>query len=1061
MTLKTSSSISDQWLKSYRIRVTQYPVGTLQIGQEPTGGTIVSADLKSVTWTADQTPGTADYSLVYEDSTEIIENNIQGENVSVQQPTIGMEVTIQATKPGEVDANDLSYIFRGYIVDVSVSNTPAGIEYNVKCNDMKGRLKDNYITETFNERQDNISEINFDADNRVLENKKYSIEDILKSIMRKSPIMDSIGVSTYFSYDDIKWDIVADIKIKDQIKDFKPPQISFNATPLGNAIMQTIKTFGNYMLVYDPQEDQLVVTKTSINADQCGDQFNVTFATTDKTDQNKEYTWEVNGIEDRTNVSMTEMANIVRIGGAPIRWYTGHYFVDPSGLPASGVAQFETTPDASGKIYMPGTNWEGHPYSINKGERSTIEENGNKYFIVGIPAYPAWDIRKGYKPYKAAVERVVKNKQNDKVGDEKYESYKTTPDWEYELVTENESNMIDRDASTKDFGTTFEMWYPWFGPCKGCNGSGAVEDTAEARLWDDNPDWFGNSRNADGTPKSYTSDLEPFDYGTRKDVKYPPINSNNTVTKNDNREVISVPTNIPLPWKNMCPACRGTGMEPHFRIRKPQQKMVDSDATLVKVQDAVLNSPQQMTWDEYVNRVIYSYNITVQAEKKGTRYLVKEKDDKPGESEPRGSKILHPLWGTKFRNSIGLDPSEEESQFLPANKKYHDAKGIWETTIDCHTTDYNIDTDRGLIIFNEPQVIGCERAIRMFNISDDGGLILNPIDKDKTKWIPQELEPAKDNLKTYTNRDRKRDAWWRQARIWFTCYFVRDKYNHSFDTPGAGETENPRTFTVDGIDYRVQSAIINNKPFYEIYKKYSESYELDPSNRPIVKEFSSSQRWDVSVEDYDKIPVPTASGYDQYTSEAGYIFPQGMLHVHEQLNLQEVGGDSAGWQSEDIGTLTSKKIAWDHLDERFDLIEKGVEYLESSNNVSINGSVVVRGANYDGVSCPSISNGFGWVTLPRVPDTKSCIKKVTHKFGGSYTLELELTTEEFRLGEDDEEERNRKRAIDAKLNEIDDELRAIKKDRSANRPLGRYGEKRRVSFGSLSGFIHRRGKGDE
>jgi hypothetical protein len=96
-------------------------------------------------------------------------------------------------------------------------------------------------------------------------------------------------------------------------------------------------------------------------------------------------------------------------------------------------------------------------------------------------------------------------------------------------------------------------------------------------------------------------------------------------------------------------------------------------------------------------------------------------------------------------------------------------------------------------------------------------------------------------------------------------------------------------------------------------------------------------------------------------------------------------------------------------DDRFRLLERAIKDLERRNNYQISGSIAIRGTCFD------LENGPGYVSL--TDGSKACIVKMQHSFSGGFTTSLELTTEEMRVGEEKEFDKDYKRAMETKINQ--------------------------------------------
>jgi hypothetical protein len=108
--------------------------------------------------------------------------------------------------------------------------------------------------------------------------------------------------------------------------------------------------------------------------------------------------------------------------------------------------------------------------------------------------------------------------------------------------------------------------------------------------------------------------------------------------------------------------------------------------------------------------------------------------------------------------------------------------------------------------------------------------------------------------------------------------------------------------------------------------------------------------------------------------------------------------------------IAGKIIAWAHKDDRLKLFEKSCAELERRNNVQISGTVVIRGET------PCFTGGFGWVTL--LDGMTATVVKIEMTFGENYLMNLEVGTEEMRVGQKKESEKDYDRLIQDAITEL-------------------------------------------
>ena len=106
--------------------------------------------------------------------------------------------------------------------------------------------------------------------------------------------------------------------------------------------------------------------------------------------------------------------------------------------------------------------------------------------------------------------------------------------------------------------------------------------------------------------------------------------------------------------------------------------------------------------------------------------------------------------------------------------------------------------------------------------------------------------------------------------------------------------------------------------------------------------------------------------------------------------------------------ITGKIIAWAHKDDRMKLFEKACAELERRNNIQVSGTISVRGELPAFVSSFGVG-GFGYVTL--YDGLKACVVKIDITFGNDFIINLEVGTEELRVGQKKEKDMEYERLI--------------------------------------------------
>jgi hypothetical protein len=156
------------------------------------------------------------------------------------------------------------------------------------------------------------------------------------------------------------------------------------------------------------------------------------------------------------------------------------------------------------------------------------------------------------------------------------------------------------------------------------------------------------------------------------------------------------------------------------------------------------------------------------------------------------------------------------------------------------------------------------------------------------------------------------------------------------------------------------------------------------------------------------------------------------LRKNEKDAIDTANGNTTSTLNRALRSDTyGKTPRWVHRDDRIKLMDKAVMELEKRNDIQINGTIVIKGSVLDynkntvvstssgmdyNKASSSTTSGFGYVVFP--DGVRASIVKVEYVFSGSYTIELEVGTEVFRLGEKKEIEQDYQRLLSTKINEL-------------------------------------------
>nr|DAQ92148.1 MAG TPA: antitermination protein [Caudoviricetes sp.] len=1005
-------------------------------------------NLSRIIITSDASPGTCSFSLP--DPNVSLYNNPHKDGFhssantsNVRMPKIGDGIVIWMKMdknnadaiafPNADDGNGgFKIIFKGYISGTSRQISDKGSEYSYEAKDLKCRLQDQVIRKIYNNNYKTGSFPNRKEDelDAPYTNDKSTVEKILKDIMDYS-VKTSFEKSwnfTYFTFASFDFNGIV------ELRDFIPPTMTFDNVTILEAIYRLISSAGSYRMVYDPDRDKIWFTKLSTAAKNCGNEIKLYYyVPSGYADSNKKESYSVNVMSDNTTRRTNELSNVFKAYSADIEWYSGHFYI-VMGRDAIGYNKTD------GRYYLPSKSWDGYNYyfglnSIPWG--SDFEGQEKPYEIVGCPLYPVWDVRGGYEPYKDASpgkmeffynedgELVSKTDSSTKVSGGYFQE-SAEDIYEYQGFTINDRkfqkdrNFLDAVGSSSfdvATGFSYEAWIP-YGICPYCAGSGAVEDNNRG-------DWngFGKTRKLSGEVDVNwaPTGLTPFNYG------YKEVESSHKGFTADKMELI--PTRHPVPWKNMCPVCKGTGMEPWFKMTTLLTSLIDLSPDQVRMDEnakSIEEKAKDKTWAEIVQDKAYRYPLSVHIETTTSVSAYEKPCQAPVEGETLDF-IEHSLVGVKsiqnpnyFIFKTQADPSGE-----PVDESEAYIETLYYTSI-MNGGGFSIDVDRGLIVFKEAQFINCKKPMK--NILKTNHLGASVFCVKQTTY-----EGGPTNSTAYRNRGmmggtgQRVKAFWRPARAWITCYFKRDMFatflarQNGSDYKVTGLFNKSSEYTLkkvikgdDGFStYKVSARVEDNRYCAEI-KKYSETGSMGEefTSRPIVNGMTMESfkwqihpwdmgRWNVPASNEDQIDMVVPTDYNDIWTDVkdtmirqGYIFPFGKFHTTERIREEEA--KSLGKSGEDLSNvlrsdMRGKILTWVHKDDRQKLLERGTAELERRNDIQVSGTVKIRG------EIPDFERGLGWVTL--IDGVKAVVVKEELDFGNGFTVSLEVGTEELRVGQ--------------------------------------------------------------
>lgn len=903
----------------------------------------------------------------------------------------------------KTDSSTSKIIFKGYIGSITRNFSQNGVSYTVEARDVKSRLTYQTIKKVYNGNYKNgllpayLDETNLYTDERL------TVSQILRDILYYSKKSYSNGGRydfTGFEYSDF------DFQNDSYLMEFVPPTLSFDNITILEAIYRLINSAGCYRIVYDYETNKFYFPRLDEKCRKCGEEIQLHYGGEGESFD------DVNVVSDNTHRKIYDVVNVIKAYTAPIEWYSGHFHIERGEYPQYSGTGFPTVVSNSGykKLYFSCRNWDGYPYYFGINSVPIGNSSGTiPYVVVGAPLYPAWYPGSGYGPFQRHYDTYFEDISGNTHGPkcDLVLNYGVTENDVRFIKDRNFLDTVSRDRLQNAIGMSYIAYVP-YGVCPACNGSGAV-----ASGWSSRPDLFGQTRDFNGNPinQSFLSGLSPFNYG---------------FTASTNKDGIdrftgglNEPTTHPVPWRNMCPVCRGTGVEPWFRMGTILTSLIDVSPEQTKLGDLyyqeLSNSvPLDKTYSQAATDMSYKYSPVVHVETAVDYYKAYEYKDSLSSAEL----IEHPLNGYcqisaqsanipgGLNTSARVIPNGSDGTNRPYKKREHYIHALRYTQV-VEADGFSIDQDRSMVIFNNSQFIPCSAP--MANPSEGffkDGARYAAYDQS-SGCFKYNFKGENDGVGQYVG------SFWRPSRAWITCYFKMDRleenlgYNYGFSRTVSG--------TGGYTDsYEAAARIEDGRYCVEIFKTSGDNSTNEYRVRPISAGISFDDlKWQVHPWDYYKRKFPTSnitvpnthgniwSKNYRRSMNAGYSFPCGKIMKHEPLRDSEImAAANSGASADDVlkGDIFGKVISWCHQDDREKLFEKACEELERRNNIQVSGTITIKG------DVPDFTGGFGWVYLPNANTPvntrriKACVVKMTLNFGTDFTMDLEVGTEELRVG---------------------------------------------------------------
>lgn len=1014
------------------------------------GGVEYPTTITKIVYTSDATPSSLiGYVQDFGHAVRNIVMSNKGHNINNQSDldalTVGCGITVAVTPDSSRNTskaytstgdNTNSTIFKGYICSISKQFSSDGITYNFEARDIKYRLTYQTIKKVYNNNYKNgstpiVKESSYnDNDGCVYTSGRLTVKEILKDIIDYSRKTSSYNNTQGYNF--IGFDLSNFDQTDNYLMGFIPQTISFDNITIFEAIYKLINSAGPYRMVIDYSNDKIYFPRLDSMCRKCGNEIKLKYG------QGSNSFDEVNVISDTTTRKIYDACSLMKSYSGYIDWYSGHFRIEKGDT--SSHIKVNTTGDKDQSISC--RNWDGYNYYFGIKSIPVGDDSDKQYIIVGAPLYPAWEPWEGYEPFSRKYDGFIDKNKNGKFVKSSSNNGGITLNYG---ITENDMryikhrNFIDsvgKDKMNNAAGLSYVAYVP-YGKCETCNGTGAVEDISDYRAY---KNVFGNTRDLKGRRIKSVS-LSPFDFEF-KDPKYTPVDN----LEDYCGENYKVPSRHPVPWKNTCPVCRGTGMEPWFKMGTILNSLIDISPDHVKIGskdvgssiDANTGTRVDKTYSQIVEDMSYKYQAVVHIETNTSYFsycFAAESNSSSFIPTPicDEDRRKHNEYKLQVKSLVGINVSNDNEDGGSINRRAvifpdgndgskrarhnssHYIHALYHTQIQ-EASGYSLDTDRSLVVFNNSQFISCSSPMaspleEIYKDKDNKVTYKVVAYDDENKHFKYNVKGSMNGIGQYVG------SFWRPARAWITCYFRRDRYESKL-------TSNHKTVTRttnagDSFDfdtYDVTARIEDNRYCAEIIKHSGaenvEEYHLRPIARSI---FCDDFRWQLHPWDMTKYNIPSSGDSLNFivptdykdlwnkiyksNQRKNYYFPCGKIMKYEPLRDTELKSainnniDVAGSLA---GDIYGKVISWIHKDDRIKLFEKACAEFERRNNVQISGSIKIKG------EIPSFNQGFGFVKLQ--DNMKACVVKEELNFDGDFTIDLEVGTEELRVGQKKEKE---------------------------------------------------------
>jgi hypothetical protein len=977
-------------------------------------------------------------------------------------------------------------IFKGTIRAVHERRSTEGVQWAVEATSDASRLDDLNVTFATNIRSDPLHPSPYFTETgiQVIARMK-TVQEIVLDILN---FPNAWGRKSYFTPDDIDWGILGTSK---RCGLFVPSDVSFNDTPAGQAIAQVLQLAGNYTFVYvpskGPERDKILIVELNLACNRCGDDWEVPFASTDRLDIVREtpYAYEHNVISDLTQWSSEQTYNQCRITSGPIRFYSGHFIIpermdNHPGDPAAAMAHvipdgtlFNTVPEQMARsVNQDGVYYRFTLTGPGKGKDLMVDARKRRQYFVGMPLFPDWNPHEDYLPVLVQIGLVTKDSAStpwplNKGVTGNGSSWRGLVEWTHMLV----GDLVMDGLGTSNLVNHQRVYQAWFAPdkCPACEGSGNVdkvynntENEPEVVLMSSGPRAAGQ-----GTSPTLVSSVD-FSTFTPKpdDVVYPRVT--NYIFDPIKFGAIDPATGkqyphtgltpfipvfdhnnnggYPLPWKNLCPYCRGVGKMPIHKIRNISNELFsgrnnqqpDKKTGNVEIPtdpDATVTGPE--TWEQSQDRLTIHEGPLVQLEetmyrglpeyaKRNMAFSVQDEETATAKASNLSyspiKKLAHPLKLTKIKKLL---PTRCKSASGGISTDVFLAEPDWSTEAYYTTVSmepsvrYQVEQTLGQVHFDEAVGIGCKRETKGYWQNE----------KEKAYLLDSHGCLATRSVKSKSNAANRGMAFFRPARAWLTCYYSRDNWYAPLQKDFEGKDILPKRISYTSEDgeqeqYDVRCMVIDGRYSMEILKVNPDSdrdgaTEFGTGNRVMQVAISDEGLVvETAFQDMLRYLVPPNPDFTQKELEWNKLgldnleahppsptemitggaeplvnYARGRVLRHMASTPGEVQMEIDGFSDEDYknNPYRFKVFSWRLKDHRPRMLQLGIKKLESSNNLHVSGTLQLQGVIGD------ISRGLGYVDYPE--KGKAAVVRVTWEFSQGLATTLELSRERARQGE--------------------------------------------------------------